>query len=113
MQSVYIASPYTKGDVEENVAWSISAAQSLVKSGFLPYCPLLCHFWDLQYHNSYDFWIDYNLEWLDRCDVLVRLPGESKGADLEFVYAEQVGIPVYKYQEDYGDVGEWLRRFFA
>jgi hypothetical protein len=70
--TVYIASPYTKGDVEENVRISIEAAQSLANHGFIPYAPLLCHFWDKQIPNPYDFWIDYNLEWLDKCDVLVR-----------------------------------------
>jgi len=36
-----------------------------------------------------------DLEWLAKCDAVLRLPGESKGADIEKDYALSLGIPVF------------------
>ncbi|GAG05287.1 unnamed protein product, partial [marine sediment metagenome] len=33
--------------------------------------------------------------WLEVCDCVLRLPGESAGADLEVERAKELGIPVY------------------
>jgi hypothetical protein len=34
-------------------------------------------------------------EWVLRCDALLRLPGESQGADAEVELAKKHGIPVF------------------
>jgi len=31
---------------------------------------------------------------LSKCDAIYRIPGESKGADLEVEYAKEHGIPI-------------------
>jgi hypothetical protein len=36
---------------------------------------------------------------------------ESKGADLEVAYAEQMGIPIVYYLPGIESVGKWLQRF--
>src|SRR3990167_183968 len=95
MKSVYIASPYTQGSVSNNVRNSIEAAETLLDCGFLPFVPLLSHFWDLIVKHDYDFWMAMDLEWVARCDILLRLPGESKGADTEVARAKEIGVPVY------------------
>ena len=33
---------------------------------------------------------------LERCDAVLRIPGESRGADLDVARAVQLGLPVYK-----------------
>jgi hypothetical protein len=35
------------------------------------------------------------MEWLAVCDCVLRLPGESKGADAEVKFAQEIGKPVY------------------
>jgi hypothetical protein len=35
------------------------------------------------------------MAWLAKCDCLLRLPGESKGADNEVFWAKKLGMPVY------------------
>jgi hypothetical protein len=95
MITVYIASPYTKGDVAQNVRASLLAADQLVALGFLPYAPLLSHFWHLVSPKPYETWMMLDKEWILRCDCLLRLPGESSGADAEVKWAEENAIPVF------------------
>jgi len=92
---VYIAGPYSKGDVVQNVRDAISAADELAELGLTPFIPHLAHFWHFLYLHEVDFWYAYDLEWLTVCDVLLRLPGESSGADKEVAFAKQWGITIY------------------
>jgi len=91
---VYIASPYTKGDVAANVRQSMDAFEELASLGFIPYCPLLTHFQHMVHPRNYEFWLSYDLEWLAVCDVMIRIDGESAGADKEERFANEHGIPV-------------------
>ena len=92
---VYVASPYTKGDVVQNIKAAIDAGEELSKAGFVPFIPHLTAFWHLQHPHSYDFWIDYDNQWLPCCDALLRLPGESEGADGEVELAHKLFMPVF------------------
>lgn len=99
---VYIAGPYTKGDVAQNVRNAILAADHLIGEGHVPYIPHLTHFWHLLSPKPYEFWIDYDLLWLEKCDCILRLQGESAGADMEVVEATRLGKPVYHSIRDIG-----------
>lgn len=92
---VYVAGPYTKGDVAMNVRAAIEAADRILKAGHVPFLPHLTHFWHLVCPGPYEQWIDFDLKWLPVCDALVRLPGESRGADGEVAAAEELGLPVF------------------
>lgn len=91
---VFIAGPYT-GDQGANVRASCIAADQLTAAGFVPFNPLLYHFADLITPHKEEDWKALDLEWLSRCDALVRLPGDSRGADEEVAYALEHGIPVF------------------
>lgn len=95
MKMIYVASPYTIGDTFGNVIESIAAGSKLISKGFCPVLPLLSHFHDIQYPEDYETWMKIDIEKLSRCDALLRLPGESSGADREVKFAEENGIPVY------------------
>lgn len=95
MIAVYIASPYTKGDVAVNVRKSFLMADKLAELGFAPYPPLYSHFWHLVSPHPYEFWTKMDLEWVLRCDCLLRMEGESSGADAEIKYAKANGLPVF------------------
>ena len=92
---VYIASPYTIGDVAINVKKQMDVADKLLKMDFIPFVPLLSHFLHMNKPRSYDQWLDYDLEWLHSCDCLLRLDGESAGADREVQFAIDNKIPVF------------------
>lgn len=94
MIRVYIAGPYTKGNVNENVREAVLAADELVALGYLPFVPHLYHLWDLMQPHPYEHWMMLDMGWLRTCDVLLRLPGESSGADREVAEMRRLGRPV-------------------
>jgi nucleoside 2-deoxyribosyltransferase len=105
---IYIASPYTIGSPEENVNRSLDAAEEVLRMGLVPFCPLLTHYWDLYKKHTYQEWLTYDLEWLKKCDAVLRLPGISAGADTEVKFAHALEKPVYySLQELKGDQYEW------
>ena len=92
---IYIAGPYTSGDVVANVVNAMEAWHMLVDLGAFPMCPHLSHFLHLHRQRSYETWMAQDLKWLERCDALFRLPGASVGADREETRARELGLPVY------------------
>ena len=92
---IYIASPYNIGDKLTNVKKSLEAANILMDKGFVPYAPLLNHFQDEMFPRPEKEWLEFDLRWLHKCDALLRLPGESKGADEEVLIAKKIRIPVF------------------
>jgi hypothetical protein len=97
---VYIASPYTKGDPAINVKRQIDVADKLMDLEYIPFVPLLSHFQHLCCPRPYQDWIDYDLEWIGSCDCLLRLEGESPGADNEVKEAKRLGLPVFHSLRD-------------
>jgi hypothetical protein len=95
MIKVYIASPYTKGDVAVNVKTQLDCADELMTLGFAPFAPLYSHFQHMAHPRPYSDWIKIDKEWVLVCDCVLRLPGESSGADGEVELAKTNGIPVY------------------
>jgi len=92
---VYVAGPYTKGDVAVNVREAVGASNELLKLGYAPYCPHLTHFWHMLFPGEYRTWTDLDNEWVACCDAMLRIPGESGGADDEVEVAKSLGIPVF------------------
>lgn len=112
MKRVYIAGPISKGDLLRNVDQATEAFVALAKAGFAPMCP----HWSVyskpafRFHDAGVFckattqgndqmshadWLDVDLPWVDVSDAVLRLPGESKGADREVARAGEKGIPVF------------------
>src|SRR5580693_1616163 len=92
---VYIASPYTKGDVAINVKAQLDAVDTLMSLGYYPFAPLYSHFQHMAHPRPYKDWIEADLVWVSVCDAMLRLPGESSGADNEVKVAKELGIPVF------------------
>lgn len=95
MIKVYIASPYTKGDVAVNVKLQLDTFDELANLGFLPFAPLYSHFQHMAHPRPYQDWLKIDLEWVLVCDCLLRLGGESSGADGEVEYAKRHDKPVF------------------
>ena len=92
---IYIASPYTGCEVEGTKRQMIVSSEIML-SGHFPYAPLWLHYaqvlGDIKF--NYQDCIEHCLRVLPTCDLLVRLAGESKGADVEEAAARNLGIPV-------------------
>lgn len=93
---VYIAGPYTNPDPVENTHRAIKAGMEVWEWGLavpiIPHLSLLAH---VVQPRGVDYWYDLDLAQLDHCDALVRLPGESTGADREVEHAKARGIPCF------------------
>ena len=100
MIKIYVAGPYSKGSVVDNVDIAIQYTSELVDMGYAPFCPHLSHFVDVYSKKTWSDWMKIDLEFLSRCDVLIRIPGESPGADIEVATAIQSGIPVLNSLEE-------------
>ncbi len=92
---VYIAGPYTLGDVVVNVRNACAAGDRIWDAGFMPIVPHTNYAWHMAYPKTPEHWYAYDLHLLAQCDHLVLLPGTSKGADREAVFAIKRRIPCY------------------
>lgn len=111
-QRVYIAGPITKGDLAENINQATRAFLALVRAGFAPLCPHWSAYAGgaivhpstgsvyalaerLPVGTTHEDWMGVDLPWVAAADAVLRLPGESVGADREVVEAKRLGIPVF------------------
>lgn len=95
--AIYVSGPYTS-DPEANTDRAVDIGQVLLRAGHAPFVPHLSHYWEKFHHpNDYEFWIQIDLEWVRRADVVVRIPGVSAGADREVALAQTLGIPVFEW----------------
>lgn len=92
---VYVAGPYTNGDVQDNVDKAISIGESIWRHGHIPFIPHLFHYWHLQHPGNYEKWATLDIAWLLRCDAIYRIDGESPGADMEVAVARAHNMPVF------------------
>ena len=101
---VYIAAPYTLGDVGKNLNRVFEVADQIASLGHTPYIPHLNHLWHIVSPKTQQFWLNYDLKFLDFCDALLRLDGESEGADEEVRQAIEWGLPVYHSVEAISEI---------
>ena len=97
---IYIAGPYSRGDVAQNVRRAVDAADRLRNMGHTPFVPHLSHFWHMAHYRTEEDWYAWGLEWLRQCEAVLRLPGESKGGDAEVLEARRLGMEVYHSLND-------------
>ena len=92
---VYCAGPlYGSGRPSENIRRMMEIGDSVMFIGHVPFVPHLFHFWDLVRPHDSRHWLDLDLAWLERCDVMLRISGASPGADEEEDFAVAHSIPV-------------------
>lgn len=93
---IYLAGPYTRPDPVQNTSHAITVAKFLEDmydvAVIVPHLSLLSH---LVHPRDIDHWYAYDLQILHRCDALVRMPGDSTGADMEVSFAIAANIPVF------------------
>ena len=93
---VYVAGPLTLGDRLANVEAACIAGRELIERGYAPMVPHLSHHIDPVDALGHATWIDVDLAWVAVSDAVLRMPGESIGADQEVAFARQRGVPVFQ-----------------
>lgn len=99
---IYVAGPISKGDLSANLDQGIQAGLTLLDAGYAPFIPHLSSYADGCTLGSarYERWLDLDFSFITTCHAVLRLPGESAGADREVGYATNWGIPVYYSVEE-------------
>jgi hypothetical protein len=103
---VYIASPYTRGDVAINTHFQCEVFDRLMSDGKVwPVAPLWSHFQHTVFPRPYQEWIDYDQALLHLYDACLRLAAEiphlnykqweSNGADNEVKTFQRLSKPVF------------------
>lgn len=106
---VYISGPISNGgkadeiDRLANVSASLRPHSWLVRAGFAVINPLLTEAVDTYIRRGdyeplgHGAWLEGDLSILHSgaVDAVLRLAGESKGADMEVAYAKHLGIPAF------------------
>lgn len=100
-KKVYISGPYSKGDRDQNTRDAIMAGIDVLKAGFAPFVPHLTHFMELQGSQPWEIWMEMDFPFIPGCIAVIRLPGESRGSDMETAYAKELGIPIYNSVEEF------------
>ena len=114
-RSVFIAGPMsTSGEPGPNLNAAAVAAAELLLAGFFPFVPHVT--WILHAIrpdvavNTWQRWDEY---WLRSCDAVLRLPGESRGADEECKLAERIGTPIFVWSgENFAIMIVQMKEFF-
>lgn len=104
---VYLAAPYSS-DPERNTkeACRLWDLLNSVHPDTLFYCPHWSHLQHQTRPLSHDEWLRYDLKILETFlasgipVAIHRTPGESIGADIEVMWAKQVGVPVFEGDDD-------------
>lgn len=110
---VYVAGPLSLGDLHENLHRAVDAGRLLLKAGIPVIVPHLTVFMGLSGYDPWSYlpenpvhgftaedWYAADLAIVRRCSAVLRLPGSSRGGDLETAEAALHGIPVFGSVED-------------
>ncbi len=105
---IYIAAPYgrrrglSEKECEQNVQRAILYARILITKGFIPIVPHLYHYihagWDAS--PGEDTWLSLCKPLVSLSDAVLRIAGESQGADDDVQVALLDGIPVFYSLEE-------------
>lgn len=92
---VYTAGPISS-DPLGNLRRALRVYSRLVRDDVVvPFCPHLGALLDVQRTVPYEEWLRYDMAVIEHSQALLRLPGDSPGADREVAFAEELGIPVF------------------
>lgn len=95
MKYIYLSHPITKNNPFHNVNRAVRYAAYLHEKGYVVMVPGLSVLYDMIHPTEYEEYMRWDFAWIERCDCLIRLSGESAGADREVKYALSLGIPVF------------------
>lgn len=104
---VYVSGPMT-GDPYGCVRQATDAFAALRLAGCVPFLPQLSVLHEIVDPQPYEEWLAYDLDVIAHCHAIIRLPGDSPGADRECDMARNLGLPVFEWNRyAAGRVARW------
>lgn len=99
MIRVYVSGPITKGNRNWNLYQANEVHRILLDAGYAVLNPMLTILFPDEKNVAHGVWLASDLAFIEVCHVVVRLVGESVGADMETAHADKLGIPVVRVDE--------------
>lgn len=110
MLTVYVSGPISNGETIGHesrlplVEEAIDTGAMLMMLGHAPFIPHYSYYMeDLGYEFDYEDWMNIDFRWVETCDAVFRMEGESKGADREVEYARSLGKTVFMNLDEVPD----------
>lgn len=103
---IFISGPYSKPshprEVQRNVSRAIVHGIWLMQKGHSVFIPHYSHYMHLHPACTFEYeeYLRNDMAWLEVSQGVLRLPGESVGADKEVQRARELGIPVFYSLEE-------------
>ncbi len=97
---IYVSAPFSLGDQFVNVRNACLAGDKILEKGHIPLVPHLTALWHAISPKSWEEWMRMDTALLSMCDAVLRLPGASRGADLEVAEAQRLCMLIYYRLED-------------
>ena|ERR1035437_1379537 len=114
MARIFISGPFSKGDIDTNVGLAVIAAERVSRMGHSPFISHAQGFvWGEFFEHENAFFYKWCNEWLPVCQAVLRIPGESAGADAECELARSLRIPVFYSFEELENYEHEAERFEA
>lgn len=107
MKMVFVAGPLSgisngkelpQEEQQQHVERACGVGVELLKAGFAPFIPHLS--WYIDPYTKYHEWYAIDLEFVRRSDAVLRISGQSRGADIETELAGTLGVPVFHSVEE-------------
>jgi hypothetical protein len=96
---LYLAGPYTHPDPVENTHRACRVATAIYEhTNWVPFLPHTTMLWHLVTPRPVKFWYGLDVHHLAACQAIMRLPGESTGADAEMSRAAEFDLAVVEFE---------------
>ena len=98
---LYIAGPISQGDFQHNKKQAMEAYHKAMEAKFATVCPHVTMYLlelkgELDWKSfSWKHWLENDLPWVRCADAIFRLPGKSRGGDMEVVLGMESNVAIY------------------
>ena len=93
---VYVSGPIsTSGDWKQNMKVMYRAGMELRRLGYAPFVPAAGPASAIGKGMTHEAWLECDFPYVEVADAVLRLPGDSRGADEECALADEIGVPVF------------------
>ncbi len=104
---IFLGTPYSSPSPGENIHETLKLSNVLMDLGCFVICPtIICHYQDLLCKRSYDYWLNYTMEGIYRCDAYFYRNGKSSGVEKEIQLTKSLDKPVFN---DILELIKWLK----
>lgn len=93
----YLSGPITRGNRNQHFFRAAEAEKALMLAGFAPLNPMRSIVLPFAWEDCmpHELWLAVDKAWVEVADAVIRLEGDSRGADEECDFAAQLGIPIF------------------